>query len=76
MGYCSRISSGDKINKYFIGYKDWWWVYNKTITHKLSKISIYVKGCDGETKQIHFLIEDGELLKKCNGTCNKVSNSI
>ena len=42
----------------------------------LPQTSAYVKGFDGETKWIHFLIKDDELLKKYNDIWNKVSNSM
>ena len=37
--------------------------------------NMYVKGYNSETKWMHFLIEDYELLKKYNGN-EKGSNSI
>ena len=42
----------------------------------LSKISTYVKSYDRETKWMHFLIEDGDLLEKYNTICDKVSSDI
>ena len=43
----------------------------------LPKTSAYVKSYDGgATKWVYFLIENKELLKKYNGTWNKVSNNI
>ena len=64
-----------KNDKYFICYKD--------INHKikplrimLPKMSGYVKSYDVETKWMHFLFEDDELLEKYNGIWNKVSNNI
>ena len=36
----------------------------------------YLKGYDGETKWVYFLIEDDDLLKKYNDNWNKVSNNI
>ena len=32
----------------------------------LPKISAYVKGYDGQTKRMYFLIEDDDLLEKYN----------
>ena len=42
----------------------------------LSKTSAYVKSYDGENKLMYFFIEGNELLGKCNGFWNNVSNSI
>ena len=42
----------------------------------LPKTSAYVKGYDGETKRMSFLIKDGVLLEKHNDIWNKVSNGI
>ena len=36
----------------------------------------YLKGYDGETKWVYFLIEDDDLLKKYSDNWNKVSNNI
>ena len=47
----------------------------QTITHNAAKKNAYVKGYDGETKWMHFLIEDDELLKNHIDIWNKVSNS-
>ena len=51
--------------KYFFGY-----LYNgnkvKRLNIMLPKASAYVKGYDGQTKQMHFLTEDDELLEKHN----------
>ena len=70
-----KISSVEKIYKYFIGYMvDYCKI--KPLCISLLKTSAYVKIYDGETKWIYFLTEDGELLKKYNDTWNKVSNSI
>ena len=45
--------------------------------HNVSKNEvIYVISYDGETKGMHFLIADGELLEKYNSIWNKVSDSI
>ena len=58
----SKISSGKKKYKYFIYY-----LYNnfkvKLLHIILPKTSAYVKGFDGETKWMHFLIEDDNLLE-------------
>ena len=48
----------------------------KSLHIMLPQTSAYVKGFDGETKWIHFLIKDDELLKKYNDIWNKVSNSM
>ena len=54
---------GEKNYKYFIGY-----LYNdhkvKLLHIVLPKTSAYVKRCDGQTKWMHVLIEDGDLLEK------------
>ena len=39
----------------------------------LPKTSAYVKSYDGETKWMHFLIEDDELLEKSHTIWEKVS---
>ena len=39
----------------------------------LRKTSAYIKGCDGQTKWMYFLIEDDDLLQKYSTVCNKVS---
>ena len=39
----------------------------------LPKTSAYVKSYDSKTKWIYFLIEDDNLLKKCNTIWDKVS---
>ena len=41
----------------------------------LLKTSAYVKGYDGETKLMYFLILPDELLEKYNDILNKASNS-
>ena len=41
----------------------------------LLKTSAYVKGYDGETKLMYFLIVPDELLEKYNDISNKASNS-
>ena len=42
----------------------------------LPKASAYVKGYDGQSKWIYFLIEDGDLLEKYNTIWDKVSADI
>ena len=42
----------------------------------LPKTSAYVKRYDGQTKWMYFLIEDDELLEKCNAIWDKVSADI
>ena len=42
----------------------------------LPKTSSYVKRYDGQTKWIYSLIEDGDLLEKCNTIWNKVSADV
>ena len=42
----------------------------------LPKTSSYVKRYDGQTKGIYSLIEDGDLLEKCNTIWNKVSADV
>ena len=61
--------------KYFIGY-----FYNdhkvKPLYIMLPKTSAYVKSCDGQTKWMHFLIEDDDLLEKYNTIWDKVSTHV
>ena len=42
----------------------------------LLKQSAYVKGYDGQTKWMNFLIEDDDLLKEYNSIWDKVSADI
>ena len=35
--------------------------------------NVYVKGYDGQTKWMYFLIEDNDLLEKCNTIWDEVS---
>ena len=42
----------------------------------LPETSVYIKSYDGETKWMHFLIEDDDLLKKCNTIWDKVSSNV
>ena len=39
----------------------------------LPRIRVYVKGCDGQTKWINFLIEDDNLLEKYKTIWDKTS---
>ena len=42
----------------------------------LPKTNVYVKNCDGQTKWMYFLIENGDLLGKYNTTWDKVNTDI
>ena len=42
----------------------------------LPKTSAYVKIYDGQIKWMYFLIEDNDLLEKCNTIWDKVSADI
>ena len=42
----------------------------------LPKTSAYVKGYDGQAKWMYFLIEDDDLLEKCNTIWDKVGADI
>ena len=42
----------------------------------LPKTSVYVKGYDGQTKCMYFLIEDDDLLENYNAIWNKFSGYI
>ena len=42
----------------------------------LPKTSVYVKSYDGQTKWMYFLIEDDDLLGKCNTISGNVSADI
>ena len=70
-----KISFGEKHYKYFIGY-----LYNddkvKPLNTMLSKTSAYVKSYNGQTKWMHFLIEEDESLEKYNTIWDKVSPDI
>ena len=65
------MSSGKNNYKYSVGY-----LYNddkvKPLQIILPKTSAYVKGCDGQTKGMHFLIEDDDVLKKYNTIWDEV----
>ena len=67
----TKTVSGEKNYKYFIGY-----LYNDHIVKPLhiilSKTSTYVKGYDGQTKWMHFLIKKDALLEKYNTIWDKV----
>ena len=71
----NKISFGEKNYKYFIGY-----LYNdhkvKPSHVMLPKTSTYVKSSDEQTKWMYFLIEDDDLLEKCNTIWDKVSVDI
>ena len=59
---CNKISFSEKNYKYLIGY-----LYNgnevKPLRIMLPQTSAYVKGYDGQTKWMYFLIEDDDLKK-------------
>ena len=71
----NKIYSGGKNYKYFIGY-----FYNdhkvKPLHIMLPKTSAYVKTYDGQTKWMHVLIENDDLLEKYNIIWDKVSADI
>ena len=71
----SKISFGEKNCKSFIGY-----LYNdnkvKPLRIILPKTSTYVKSYHGQTKWIYVLIEDDDLLEKCNTFWDKLSADI
>ena len=56
------------------------YLYNYAKVHPLHimlpKTSTYVKGYNGQTKWMHFLIEDDDLSKKYNTISDKVSADI
>ena len=64
-----------KIYKYFIGY-----LYDdykiKSLHIKFPKASTYLRRYDDQTKWMHFLIEDDNLLKKYDTILDKVSFDI
>ena len=68
----NKICSGEKSYKYFIVYS-----YNdhkiKPLHLMLPKTKAYAKSYDGQTKWMYFLIEDDNLLEKCNTILNKAS---
>ena len=69
----NKISFGEKNFKYFIGY-----FYNndkvKPLHIMLPKTTPYVKRYDGQIKWMYFLIEDDDLLEKCNTIWDKVKH--
>ena len=71
----NKISFGEKNYKYFIGY-----LYNnskvKPLHIMVPKTNAYVKSYVGQTKWMYFLIEDHDLLEKCNTIWDKVSADI
>ena len=67
----NKISSCEKKYKYFIAYTDVDYKI-KRFSIILPKTSAYEQSYDSETKWMHFLIEDKELLKK-QRYFNKVS---
>ena len=71
----NKISFGERNYKYFNGYLN-----NdnkvKPLHIILPKTSAYVKSYDGQTKWMHFLIEDDDLLEKYNAIWDKVSADI
>ena len=71
----NMISICKKNHKDCIGYKNEDYKIKK-LHIMLPKTSSYVKGYDGETKWIYFLIEDDELIKKYNEIWIKISISI
>ena len=70
-----KISSGEENYKYFIGY-----LRNdhefKALHLMPRKRSPYIKSYHGKSKRMYFLIEDDDLLEKCNTMWNKVSADI
>ena len=40
------------------------------------KANAYVKSYDGQTKWMYFLIDNDDLLEKCNTLCDKASADI
>ena len=48
----------------------------KLLSIMFPKTSSYIKSYDGQTKWIHFLIKDDELLEKYNTIWDKVSTNI
>ena len=48
----------------------------KPLNIMLPKTSAYVKNYDGETKWMHFLIEDDDLLKQYNAIWDKCNGDI
>ena len=48
----------------------------KPLNIMLHKTKAYVKSYNGQTKWMSFLIEDDDLLEKCNNIWDKVSDDI
>ena len=71
----SKISSGEKSYKYFTGYLYHYYKI-KPLHVMIPKTSAYVKSYNGQTKWIYFLIEDVNLIEKCNTIWDKVSAGI
>ena len=73
--YVDKIPFGEKIYKYVIGY-----LYDnhkvKPLHIMLPKTSACVKIYNGKTKWMCFLIEDCDLLEKCNTIWDKVNAEI
>ena len=71
----NKISSGEKYYKYLFGY-----LYDdykiKLLHIMLPKPRACVKSYDGQTKRMHFLIYDDDLLEKYNNIWDKVSADI
>ena len=71
----NKISSIEKSYKPFIGYlHDDYKI--KPLHRMLPETSTYVISYHGQTKWMHFLIEDNNLLKKFNTIWDKVSADI
>ena len=70
-----KFSFGEKSYNYLICY-----LYNdhkvKLLYTMLPKTSAYLKGYDGQSKWMYFLIEDDDLLKKYNTIWDKVSEPV
>ena len=66
----NKVSLGEKNYKYFIGY-----LHNdnkaKPLNIMLRKTNAYVKGYDGQTNWMYFLIEHDDLLEKYNTIWDK-----
>ena len=71
-----KVPFGEKKNcKYFIGYLcDYHKV--KPLHIMFPKTRAYVKGYDGQTKWMYFLIEDDDLLERYDNIQDKVSADI
>ena len=71
----NMVSSGEKSNKYFIGYMDDDCKI-KPFSIILPKFGALVEIYDAKTKWMYFFIGDDELLEKYNDIWNKVSNGM